>query len=246
MLRFSALGVPVEVKPSFWIVALLIAPFSLTAGFRVELVPYVLAWVLVVAVSVLAHEGGHAVVARRFGADVAVTLYAVGGATSWETRAPLGPWPRTVIAAAGSGVGFVLGGIAQVLGPGAMPVQPSIAEFAVVSFAQVNLAWGILNWIPIRPLDGGHIFLGLLEGVLGARGRRVADVLFPLATLAGAVFAFRQGLVLLGVFALLLLVGEVRRGGGTPPVIPAGGLFGAEPGAKVDSEPSVHDGNEDR
>lgn len=210
MLRFSVRGIPVEIRPSFWLVAALIAPFPITSALRLALLPFLVVWIGVVTVSVLLHEGGHAFLARRFGATVSITLYAVGGYTTWQTPAALGPWKRAAVAAAGSGVGFVLGGVAWWLGPSGMPPAPSPAELAVVSFWQVNILWGVLNWLPIRPLDGGHIFLGVLEGLFGATGRKVADVMFPLTTLAGAVLAFRAGLVLLGLFALVLLVNEAR------------------------------------
>lgn len=253
MLRFSVLGIPVEIKPSFWLVALLIAPFPISSAFSFRTFPFLFAWVAIVGVSVLAHEGGHALVARLFGAEASVTLYAVGGYTTWQTADAIGPWRRTLIAAAGSAVGFVLGGLVWWFGPSTMPPVPSPGEFALVSFWQVNLLWGVLNWLPIRPLDGGHIFVGVLEGMLGSKGVRVADVLFPLTTLAGALYAFQRGLVLLGALALFLLVGEFRRWrpGGQP--VPAGPLFGpddrreAPPAAEAGTDGTSirHDGNED-
>lgn len=210
MLRFPVGGIPVEIRPSFWLVAILIAPFPLADALRPGLLPYLLVWTLVVGISVLAHEAGHAFSARRFGARVSVRLYAVGGATMWEASEPLGPWQRTGIAAAGSAVGVALGGIALWLGPLLLPAGPGVAHFAVTSFARVNLVWGVLNWIPVRLLDGGHVLSGALEGLFGERGVRVADVVFPVVTLIGVVVAFRSGLVLLGIVAVALLVGEVR------------------------------------
>lgn len=210
MLRFSVGGIPVEIRPSFWLVAALIAPLPLAGALRPGILPYLLVWVVVVGVSVLAHEAGHAFSARRFGARVSVKLYAVGGATTWEAPEPLGPWQRTGIAAAGSAVGVALGGLATWLGPLLLPAGPGVAHFAVTSFAQVNLVWGVLNWIPVRLLDGGHVLSGTLEGLFGERGVRVADVVFPVVTLIGVVAAFRSGLVLLGIAAVALLVGEAR------------------------------------
>ena len=247
VLRFSVRGIPVEIRPSFWLVAALIAPFPIASSLRPALLPFLLVWIVVVTVSVLLHEGGHAFLARRFGATVSITLYGVGGYTTWQTPAALGPWRRTAVAAAGSVVGFVLGGVAWWLGPDAMPPVPSPAELAVVSFWQVNILWGVLNWLPIRPLDGGHIFLGVLEGLFGATGRKMADLMFPLTTLAGAVLAFRAGLVLLGLFALFLLVNEARGWRrGTSSDSPSDALSSDPPSAIVDEGPLFeHDGNED-
>jgi Zn-dependent protease len=167
----------------------------------------------VVAVSVIAHELGHAVVARRFGAEVDMTLYALGGFTRWATTRPMSPWRRVLVAAAGSSVGFALGGIvfARVADNGAVPTEPRVLNFALESFWQVNVLWGVLNWLPIRPLDGGHIFLGSMQALLGRAGERIADVVFPIVTIAGGLFALSRGYLFAAVLAGFVLMEEVRR-----------------------------------
>lgn len=210
MLRVSLLGIPLEIRPSFWLVALLIAPLPFEALFRARAYPFYAAWIGVVLVSVVAHEMGHALLARRFGATVAMTLYALGGYTTWETVDPLGPWRRVGVAAAGSAVGFALGGGAWALaGSGILP-ELNVLQFAVEVFWQVNLLWGVLNWLPIRPLDGGHIFLGILQGIFGRRGSTIADVLFPLFTIGAGLLAWWQGFTIAAFLAVFVLVEEIR------------------------------------
>jgi len=220
--RFSILGIPIHIRWSFWLVAAIIFPFPLDVLGRSESWPFLAAWLGVVAVSVVAHELGHAVVARRFGAQVDMTLYALGGFTRWATSRPLSPWRRVLVAAAGSSVGFVLGGLVFLaLRNDLASEAPRVLDFALESFWQVNILWGVLNWLPIRPLDGGHIFLGTMQALLGRKGERIADVVFPVVTIAGGWFAFTRGYVIAALFAVFILMDEFRRWGASRPKAPA-------------------------
>lgn len=213
-MRFTIFGIPIHIRFSFWIIAAIIFPFQLSILRRSESWPFLVAWLAVVAVSVIAHELGHAVLARRFGAEVDMTLYALGGFTRWASERPLSPWRRVLVAAAGSTVGFVLGGLVFLaLESGAIPAERRVVHFALESFWQVNILWGVLNWLPIRPLDGGHIFLGSMQALWGTRGERVADVVFPLVTVAGGLYAYTQGFVIAALFAAFLMMDEFRRWG---------------------------------
>jgi Zn-dependent protease len=210
--RFSIRGVPIHIRPAFWLVAAIIFPFRLTILGRSESWPFLIAWLLVVAVSVIAHELGHALTARRFGARVDMTLYALGGFTRWATAQPISPWRRVLVAAAGSTVGFVLGGLVFLaLRKDFVPTDDRVVEFALESFWQVNILWGVLNWLPVRPLDGGHIFLGTMQALFGRSGERVADLVFPVVTIVGGWYAYTRGFVFAVFFAVFILMDEVRR-----------------------------------
>lgn len=212
MVRFSILGIPIHIRPSFWLVAAIIFPFPFSVLGRSESWPFLGAWLVVVAVSVIAHELGHAVTARRFGAEVDMTLYALGGFTRWATTRPISPWRRVIVAAAGSSTGFVLGGLVLLaMRTDLVPAEPRVVSFAFESFWQVNILWGALNWLPVRPLDGGHIFLGTMQGLFGDRGERIADVVFPLVTVVGGWLAFTNGFVFAAFFAVFILMDEMRR-----------------------------------
>lgn len=211
-MRFTIFGIPIHIRVSFWVVAVLLFPYQLSVLTRPRNWGYVLAWLAVVAVSVIAHELGHALLARRYGARVDMTLYAMGGFTRWATPAPLSAWARVRVAAAGSFVGFVLGGsVWLLLWAGVIPPEAAVLGFALHAFWQVNLLWGALNWLPIRPLDGGHIFLGLMQAIAGEKGERIADVVFPAVTLVGGALALANGLLFAAIFAFVLLMDEVRR-----------------------------------
>ncbi|MEA2000526.1 MAG: RIP metalloprotease RseP [Actinomycetota bacterium] len=68
-------------------------------------------------------------------------------------------------------------------------------EFALFLLAYVNVFVGVLNFIPLYPLDGGHFAVALYEKIRG----RDADVrrLIPVAV---AVFVFIMALGVLGIY----------------------------------------------
>src|SRR5512147_1097403 len=106
-LRFSIAGIPVRVHPSFWLIALIFG-----ASGDVLLLPI---WVLVVFVSILIHELGHALAFRRYGQRSRIVLHFAGGLTipepvSWgSTYANVGLTPnqQIFISIAGLGAGFL-------------------------------------------------------------------------------------------------------------------------------------------
>ena len=215
VLSFRIFGIPVTVRPSFLVIAALL-------GLQSREVSLVLAWVAVVFVSILVHELGHALTARAFGSTVEIELNAVGGLTSWSVPPEsFGPGRRAAVAAAGSAVGILFGGLiwaaATVTGP-----HLGLTRFVLNTLILVNLFWGLLNWLPVRPLDGGHLLVSLLEKIAPERGIRIGNAIFlvtaALATAAALYFEFYFAAVLAG----WLLLGELsaRRAPRPPVVIP--------------------------
>lgn len=237
MIRFSLAGIPVTVRPSFWLVAVLL-------GWGVASRVLLVAWVVIVFVSVLAHEFGHALTARRFGATVAITLTTLGGFTRWEKPGDgMTPGRRALVAASGSAVGIVLGLL--VLG-GFMVTRPwgATATSVVLMIAWVNVGWGVLNWLPLRPLDGGHLVLALLDMVAPRRAETVASSLFfvtSLAALGAALyFQFYFAAVLAG-FVAWAEVGRrlaPRAPSTAPPPAPPPDLFAPQPPRETRGEES--------
>ena len=211
VMRFSVSGIPVHVRWSFWVVALLVVPLPYRLILRPRAWPFLVAWMLVVLVTVLVHEYAHARIARRHGAEVSITLYLLGGFTTWTTQG-VRPHGRFWVAAAGSIAGFVMGGAVWLAFQlGLVPARPSVLVFALENFWYVNLVWGALNWIPIRPLDGGQMLSSALEAWLGRTGATIANVVLPSVTLAGGILALTSGLYAIAVFAALVLAAEVVR-----------------------------------
>ncbi len=205
MLKFSVTGIPVQVHFSFLILALI-------GGAR-RPAEYV-AWMAVVFLAVLLHELGHAVTARRYGAvPVTITLFAFGGVTTYPARADLTPGRRFVIAAAGSFVGIVTGGLTllAVRAGWLVPSDP-LLRYAIQGFVWAALGWGVLNWIPIRPLDGGAMLTSFLEIVAPKRALTIARFVSVVTGIAAAVLLYRIGATFGAFFVLLITLAGFRDG----------------------------------
>ncbi|MGQ9505699.1 MAG: site-2 protease family protein [Thermogutta sp.] len=176
-IRFLLFGIPVRVNPFFWLVAVFL-------GLHLENLFELLAWVLAVFIAILVHEMGHALMMRAFGFYPLITLYGLGGYTSYVMRG-VGMLPpfsgeRILITAAGPGVGFLFAAALAIslalLGvPISVMVGPPIGVYVVAELTSpwlnafigylffTCIAWGILNLLPVLPLDGGEIMQELLS-----------------------------------------------------------------------------------
>ncbi|HEY7605414.1 MAG TPA: site-2 protease family protein [Actinomycetes bacterium] len=148
--------------------------------------------------SLLAHELGHAVVARRTGLPVeGITLWLLGGVAKLEGEAA-DPWAELRIAAVGPLISLVLAAAAASVAAVAGP--PRLLVASVAWLARVNLLLAVFNLLPAAPLDGGRLLRGLLWW-------RTKD------RLRSAVAAARMGR-LLGALLVGLGFGELVVGAG--------------------------------
>jgi Zn-dependent protease/CBS domain-containing protein len=122
--------------------------------------------------SVLTHELGHALLARRSGLVVEdITLWAFGGLARIRGDAP-NPGAELRIAAVGPltslalGVGF----LAAAVGVGAAGLG-GIAGGVLYAVAGINLVLAVFNLVPGAPLDGGRILRAALWRWHGDRAR---------------------------------------------------------------------------
>jgi Zn-dependent protease len=180
-LRFGRIaGIPVGASWSALLVALLIA-WSLAGRLLPAQVPgldpaaYWLAGAVGAVLflgSLLAHELGHAVVARRAGLQVrGITLWLLGGVAQLEDE-PASPGDDLKVAIVGPAVSLALAvgfglaafGLAAVAGP-------ALAVAVAASLAVSNAALALFNLLPAAPLDGGRVLRGLLWRRHGSRVR---------------------------------------------------------------------------
>ncbi len=163
---------------------------------------YFLIMTAVVLGSILWHELGHAWARKHYRAPWSeITLYGFGGLCSGPGRSgPLHRWESVAIAAAGPGASLILGGLTWLLvfTPGIR--DPWIAFF-VGRMLWVNVGWAIFNLLPILPLDGGHIFAGLLGPRHSMRVYQIGLVLAILMAVAGLLLF--QSLWMAVLFGLL-------------------------------------------
>jgi Zn-dependent protease len=173
--QFSIGRIPVVVDPTFWLISVL---FAYTRSWEL-----IVSWVVVCFVSILIHELGHAVAALSLGSKgAAIRLYAMGGLTYSDRQ--LSRWRDVLVSFAGPGAGFLFGGLMY----GVHQIWPPANAFANVVYRDllfVNIVWGIVNLLPVPPLDGGHI----LQGVLGPSRRRIALMVGVIAACGVVAFA---------------------------------------------------------
>jgi stage IV sporulation protein FB len=216
-LNFKLFGIPVRVHPMFWLVSALFG-LSGTRGNPALMI----SWVLLTFVSILVHELGHALAARANGCMPWITLYGMGGLASYnETRQTPGQRIAILLAGPGAGfllaallvavlhalghqVQFELGGVRGI--DWQLQYDPSTWPFSVVHSPKgiqqigfvlnnllfVNIFWGLVNLLPVYPLDGGQI----CQQVLLQSGSRD-----PLLSLK--ISMFTAGLVAIYAFAKL-------------------------------------------
>jgi len=194
-LRFSVLGVPVAIAPTFWLVTLL-----LSLG-RLGALELLVEWVVVVLVSILVHEMGHALVARRFEQSVWVELHGMGGSAYYDGRTALTSGQRIQVALAGPLAGVALGAVVYA-GAWLVPPESALLDSAVRDALWVNWGYGLLNLLPILPLDGGHVMQELVDGVTQQRNHPAAYVVSLVAAVGLLVVSlqvgFSGGLFLIG------------------------------------------------
>ncbi len=159
MIRFSLFGIPVEVQPFFWI-SLIILGGTTGADTAAEIFE-ILLFVLAGFISILVHELGHALTAKAYGANTAITLQAFGGFAAYSgVRMSRGK--SFLITAAGPAIQISLGLIVLLL-LRALPQMSENGEYFLKTLMFISFAWAILNLLPVLPLDGGQ----MLNAVLG-------------------------------------------------------------------------------
>ncbi|MBY5162744.1 site-2 protease family protein [Salsipaludibacter albus] len=156
-------------------------------------------WLVVGAASVLLHELGHAIAARMAGFEPRVELAGMGGVTTYRGERSRG-W-SLFITAAGPGLQIVAGLAALPFVPGVGIVyRGDLVEFALSVWVVVSLFWGVLNLVPILPLDGGQLFRNLVPGGPDTR-TRVAEVVSVAMAGVGMVWALLSGLTIAALLA---------------------------------------------
>ncbi len=173
-------GIPLYVDLSFIVLLLL---FAMEGGDFV----FALTMALVLALSVVAHELGHALTARAFGCPTRdITISLLGGCASLIAL-PRKASQELVTALAGPLVSFALAGIGF-LCCAFLPIHSRWLYYTLLYMAWMNLMLGGFNLLPGFPLDGGRIFRSVLCAFLSREKATLA------AMWVGRVFAIVLGL----------------------------------------------------
>ncbi|MGD0863111.1 MAG: hypothetical protein ABSA21_10180 [Candidatus Limnocylindrales bacterium] len=187
-LRFRLFGFPVAIGVDFLLITLII-------GLQARPGVYILEWVVVVAVSILIHELGHAFAFDVCNIHPEIRLWGMGGLTISGFVLP--PRKSILVSLAGPLVGIPVAIAVMAV----RPWLPPSGLFAVTAadLIFVNLWWGILNLLPIAGLDGGSVLTNLFVVVLGQRGRRAGLVAVALCSAAIAIGAIFSGFIYLTI-----------------------------------------------
>jgi Zn-dependent protease len=254
-INFQLFGFPVRIHPLFWAMGFLL---GYGGGGQPNGI-YILTWVLVIFVSILIHELGHALMFRRFGEAAHIVLYWMGGLavpgddaprSSWSSYSSSGfgrrsrtPFEHILISFAGPAAGFIFAAfvIVGVFASGGS-VKPTIGRYympgwdielggamaenenlyvLVFYLLQVNIWWGVMNLLPVFPLDGGQIAqqLFIVNDPWGGLVRSLwlsVIVAAAVAVIGGILFREMFILIMFGSLAVssYLTLQQVIGGGG--------------------------------
>ena len=178
---------------------------------------------LLFAVSLLAHEVSHAVVARRNGIEVdGITLWLLGGVARLRSE-PRTPGADLRVAVIGPlvslacGAVFDLAALLVILGD----LEPLLRAM-LLYLAGVNVLLAVFNMIPAAPLDGGRVLRAALwawrgdrhqAAVWSARAGRWFGYLLITLGLVRLLFGYGVGLwwILIGLFVVHVASAEEQQ-----------------------------------
>ena len=160
-LHFRALGIPVRVHPAFFVVAVIFGfQPEWARALDVNTFVVVALWTMIVFVSILVHELGHALMARSFGWPPSIVMYHFGGLAYYSPHSGHTSTRSVLISLAGPGAGFILYGATvgvKYLVFQRDPFPPPVLQYVFIQMEFVNLWWGLVNLLPVYPLDGGQV-----------------------------------------------------------------------------------------
>lgn len=227
-LRFRIGHVPVQIELFAFITAAVLG-IDQSRGSKGLL--WLLLWMAVLLVSVLAHELVHAVLLARMRRPAEITLHGMGGVTTHPGSLPprqnivlhlVPPLLMLVVVGLPARWWFWNGGFTS--------------EFLfrlAFDLYQVNVWWSIFNLVPLWPLDGGQVLASVTELRRGRPDWRLVHWVSIVVGVVGGVWCFSQNRdnAYLLLFGLLLAVQNFMRLQGARPF----GLHPAYEGALVDA-----------
>jgi stage IV sporulation protein FB len=187
-LRFQIFGIPVRVHPLFWLVGVFFV-WQSTDDPQLKLLG-----VLLMFFSILIHELGHAIVIRRYGYPSEIVLHGMGG---YATSTRFSTWRQVWVSFAGPLAGFIVWGIVRatlflLMRYYQEPLHNDAVWYSIWILLFINGYWGLMNLLPIQPLDGGQIAQALFTRYMPRQGEVRALQLSILASGAVAAYSLSQ------------------------------------------------------
>jgi len=238
VLNFRVGPFPVRLEASFLITAVFL-------GWRGGSSMVALAsWVLIVFISVLVHELGHALVGLVQGGRPEIVLQGMGGLTFPRLRTRTSHAQQILLSVAGPVAGLLPGIVTLIIlilqqrveltGPLGLMGQISRLSGArdpvvnlLATMSLMSVIWTVFNLVPVIPLDGGHV----MESAITWLRKKPSQVLASwLSAVFGVLFAALMFFLLNQLFAALFFVymavmsvsraRQFKAGGPTAPASP--------------------------
>ena len=169
---------------------------------------YAIEYAVGIVLSILIHELGHALTAKRYRlTGLSITLHGFGGFAS--SSGPRTPRQALRIVLAGPGATFVLGFLLLLLGYLGRRTSNADGELAhqfylLFFLGELNVLMGFLNLVPILPWDGGQAFQAVLAHRMSEfKAMRAAAHVGLLACVLLLVVWLIWGLPLMSLFLLV-------------------------------------------
>ena len=197
--------------------------------------------------TVVLHELGHALAARRYGIQTQdIILMPIGGVARLE-RIPRNPFQELVVALAGPAVNVVLAAVLlaiaiPTLGAAGLLAPGNIAVELLAGMIAVNLIMIAFNLLPAFPMDGGRVLRSLLSMKWGhLRATRaavkVARIMAITIAIAGLFWLDAPMLLFIAAFVYFGAAQELRVAEYEAMMQRAAAPFFYAPGSETD-EPS--------
>ncbi|WP_042281215.1 site-2 protease family protein [Candidatus Protochlamydia sp. R18] len=190
--------IPIRVFPFFWFLIAMIGWLNSQSLIGTAI------WSLVILISILIHEYGHALTALAFGQKAEIDLVGLGGVTR-RTGKDLTKWQEFLVVLNGPLAGFVLFFLVYWVYSHWNTLSSPLIKYAFEVAIHVNIFWTLLNLLPVLPLDGGHLLRIILESLLGIKGLKLA--FFLSVVLAAFLCLYFFSIQQFFVGALFLMMG---------------------------------------
>lgn len=120
-----------------------------------------------VILSITAHEMGHVIAGRRYGAQCdGITIFALGGIAKIRSQLPSAK-SELVVALAGPAVSLSIAVLGMAVNIMISAANTNLVSLVIAIIITLNLMFAIFNLIPAFPLDGGRVLRSIIWMIKG-------------------------------------------------------------------------------
>lgn len=207
-------GIDVFLHWTFSLLIIYIVYINYKAGQNIVQMAWSVLFIICVFATVLLHELGHALTAKKFNIKTYnITLFPIGGIASLE-KLPEKPSEELMVAFTGPMVNIVLALILSLFIHYPNNSEEMMAQLSgginsnnfLLNFFLVNMALAVFNLIPAFPMDGGRILRAILSyklkrNVATKIAARIGQILAIGFIFLG--FTYNPFLIFIGIFVIM-------------------------------------------